>query len=174
MKPFRGLCLLALVLSAHGQHPLPTDVKTTPDVLIPAAQRRIAPDFTLTDNRGTPLTLSAYKGTVVLLDFWATWCGGCKLELPWYIEFDREYRERGLAVIGVSTDDDGMKIVKPFMSEWHMDYPVVIGTPVMEKSFGLGQMPLTLLIDREGRIALSHAGVVDRVDFEKHIRELLR
>jgi peroxiredoxin len=170
-------CLLPcflILLSAHAQHALPTDVKTRPDVMIPAAERKPAPDFTLIDNNGRPLTLSAYKGKVVLLDFWATWCGGCKLELPWYIAFDKQYRGRGLAVIGVSTDDEGMKIVKPFMAEKHITYPVVIGSDALQRSYDLDAMPLTLLIDREGRIAVSHAGVVDRVDFEKHIQELLR
>ena len=165
------LCLLALTLLLS---PPPNGVRTTPDQLIPAAQRKPAADFTLPDNYGRPLTLSAYKGKVVLLDFWATWCGGCKLELPWYIQFDRQYRDHGLAVVGVSMDDDGMKVVKPFLARKHILYPVVIGSETLGKSFGLGQMPLTLLIDRQGRIALAHPGVVDRTDFERHIQQLLR
>ena len=168
------LYLIALSLLLSAQHPLPTDVKTTPDSMIPAPERKLAPDFTLMDNTGHPLTLSAYKGKVVLLDFWATWCGGCKLELPWYIQFDKQYRGKGLAVVGVSMDDEGMKVVKPFMAEKHMDYPVVIGSEALGKRFNLGEMPLTLLIDRQGRIAVAHAGVVDRDDFEHHIQQLLQ
>ena len=65
------------------------------DTVTPQAQRSAAPDFTLPDANGTPITLSAFKGKVVLLDFWATWCHGCKTEIPWYIEFDRKYRTGG-------------------------------------------------------------------------------
>jgi peroxiredoxin len=165
--------LLGLVAFAQD-HPLPQEVKTTPDRMTPVTQRKAAPDFSLIDAEGKTVTLSALKGKVVLLDFWATWCGGCKLEIPWYMEFDRKYREKGLAVIGVSMDDEGMKIVKPFLAQRHIDYPVVIGDEAMGKRFGLDQMPLTLLIDKQGRIAISHSGVVDRDDFESHLRELLQ
>src|ERR1700741_756615 len=79
------------------------------DKLAPAAQRQAAPDFPLADANEKPITLSAYKGNVVLLDFWATWCGGCKQEIPWYVEFDEKYKRQGLAVIGVSMDEDGWK-----------------------------------------------------------------
>ena len=147
---------------------------SAPDALAPEAQRKAAPDFTLTDAMGQPLTLSAYKGKVVLLDFWATWCGGCKLEIPWYVEFDQKYRSKGLAVIGVSMDEEGMRIVKPFLPLKKIEYPVVIGNEALAKQYNLTSMPLTLLIDRNGKIAVAHTGVVDKDGFENHIRSLLR
>ncbi len=163
-------CVASLAAQSHS---LPSNPVTTPDTLIPEAQRKPAPDFTLISANGHPLTLSAYKGKVVLLDFWATWCGGCKLELPWYIEFDTRYRSRGLAVVGISMDEGGMAVVKPFLTQKHIRYPVVIGSEGLGKQYNLTLMPMTLLLDRKGRIAVSHSGVVNRTDFEAHIRELL-
>jgi cytochrome c biogenesis protein CcmG/thiol:disulfide interchange protein DsbE len=139
-----------------------------------AADGGMAPDFSLKDANGRTVQLSAYRGKVVLLDFWATWCGGCKQELPWYIEFDRKYRAQGLAVIGVSTDDGGMKVVKPFLVQHGIEYPVVMGTEELEKQYHLEAMPLTLLIGRDGKISIAHAGVVDKADFERRIVALLR
>jgi len=139
-----------------------------------AAERRPAPDFTLTDSNGARLTLSSYKGKVVLLDFWATWCGGCKVEIPWYIEFSDKYRKQGLAVIGVSMDDSGWKLVKPFLKEKGMHYPVVIANEAVGKLYDVQNMPVTLLIDRQGRIASSHVGVVNKDAFEKEIATLLQ
>jgi cytochrome c biogenesis protein CcmG/thiol:disulfide interchange protein DsbE len=143
-------------------------------VLTPQSRRKAAPDFTLTDATGRPLKLSSYKGKVVLLDFWATWCGGCKLEIPWYIEFDEKYRDKGLAVIGVSMDEEGMKAVKPFLAEKKIDYAVVIGNEELASRYGLTQMPMTLLIDRDGKIAVSHTGVVNKESFESNIQALLK
>jgi peroxiredoxin len=136
--------------------------------------QEMAPNFKLPDANGKQVKLSDYRGKVVLLDFWATWCHGCKTEIPWYVEFDRNYRSQGLAVIGVSMDDEGMKVVKPFLPLHHMDYPVVIGNDALAAQYHLTAMPLTLLIDRQGRIAVSHSGIVDRNAFEARIRELLK
>jgi cytochrome c biogenesis protein CcmG/thiol:disulfide interchange protein DsbE len=155
----------------------------TPDTIAPQSQRKDAPDFTLTDANGKPITLSAYKGKVVLLDFWATWCGGCKIEIPWYIEFDKKYSEQGLAVIGVSMDTDGWASVKPFLAKKMdaetggniaMQYPVVIGTDDIARQYNLKTLPVTLLIDRDGKIAIAHTGLVDKSDFENNIRSLLK
>jgi peroxiredoxin len=141
--------------------------------LLAATDREPAPDFTLPGSNGAAVQLSRYRGMVVLLDFWATWCHGCKTEIPWYMEFSEKYKKSGLAVIGVSMDDDGWKIVKPFLKQKKMKYPVVIGNDALAKRYGLTEMPLTLLIDRRGRVAFSHTGVVDKDAFEAELRSLL-
>src|SRR5271170_1423049 len=92
-------------------------VKGVPDNLTPADQRKPAPDFTLNDTQGRPVTLSEYKGKVVLLDFWATWCPGCQYEIPWYIEFGKKYKDKGLVVIGVAMDKEGLTVVQPYMQK---------------------------------------------------------
>jgi peroxiredoxin len=167
MKPLRlsvtSFAVIALAAGLLACTPLRASdssktPKTTADTLLPKDQRKAAPEFSLTDAEGKPIELAKYRGKVVLLDFWATWCGGCKLEIPWYMEFDTKYKRQGLAVIGVSMDEDGWKAVKPFLA----------------KEYNLTSMPMTLLIDREGRIFLSHTGVVNKDDFEGHIRQLLQ
>jgi cytochrome c biogenesis protein CcmG/thiol:disulfide interchange protein DsbE len=175
--------LLAIALSFVSAVRAQSTPKSLPGTLIPASQRRPAPGFTLTDAQGQPVSLEGYRGKVVLLDFWATWCGGCKVEIPWYIDFDRQYRDHGLAAVGASMDDDGWKSVRPFLArkvdpetggDIAMPYPVVIATPAMAKQYNITSMPVTFLIDRQGRIALSHIGVVDRRSFENEIQELLK
>ena len=150
--------------------------QTAPQPSQPAPQvGQPAPDFTLNDSAGSPVKLSAHKGRVVLLDFWATWCTGCKVEIPWYVEFQDKYRKDGLAAIGVSMDDDGWKSVKPFLEEHKLNYPVVIGNQDLASRYGgLPSLPMTLLIDRDGKIAESHAGMVDKGAFEKKIKTLLQ
>jgi cytochrome c biogenesis protein CcmG/thiol:disulfide interchange protein DsbE len=174
------LTLLTPASVAQGNPGQPS--QSAPDKLFPEKSRKTAPGFSLTDANGKQIQLSDYRGKVVLLDFWATWCGGCKLEIPWYMEFDKKYSRQGLAVIGVSMDDDGWKAVKPFLARktdpetggnTAMKYPVVIGSDQLGKAYGLTSMPMTLLIDRQGKIALSHTGVVNKNDFEAHILQLL-
>lgn len=133
-----------------------------------------APDFALTDSTGSPIKLSELKGKVVLLDFWATWCGGCKVEIPWYMEFETKYAKKGLATIGISMDDDGWKSVKPFLQEHKINYPIVIGTQDVANEYGgLPSLPMTLLIDRSGKVAESHPGMVNKEEFENKIKQLL-
>jgi peroxiredoxin len=142
--------------------------------LKPRASRKAAPDFTTADAKNAPVQLSAYKGKVVLLDFWATWCHGCKTEIPWYVEFQDRYKQKGLAAVGVAMDEDGWKSVKPFLQQTQINYPVVVGNwEKMSKAFGFSSLPVTLLIDREGKIADFHEGMVDKASFEKEIQQLL-
>ena len=135
--------------------------------------RKSAADFTLTDARGNSVRLSNYRGKVVLLDFWATWCGGCKVEIPWYLEFRKKYKRNGLALLGVSLDEGGWKVVKPFLKHKKWKYTVVMGTDEVAKRYEVSSMPVTLLIDRDGKIAASHSGLVDKSAFESEIVRVL-
>jgi peroxiredoxin len=166
-----GIVLAAIgVAAAMATH---AGMRGELDELIDANARKTAPDFTLTDENGATVELSQYKGRVVLLDFWATWCHGCKTEIPWYTEFESKYKNRGLAVIGVSMDAGGWKSVKPFIAEEKMNYAVVIGNEALAGRYNVTAMPVTLLIDRNGKIADSHSGVVDKAAWEQEIEGLL-
>ena len=139
----------------------------------PEKDRQMAPDFALKDTSGRTVRLSDFKGRVVLLNFWATWCGGCKVEIPWFIDFQRAYRDRGLVVLGVSLDEDGWKSVKPFMNAKKINYRVMIGGSGIANLYGIQAMPVTLTIDRSGRIAAKHVGVVSKSDYQAEIETLL-
>ncbi|HXR16353.1 MAG TPA: TlpA disulfide reductase family protein [Terriglobales bacterium] len=139
----------------------------------PKSDRQIAPDFTLNNASGAPVKLSEFEGKVVLLNFWATWCGGCAVEIPWFVEFASKYRDRGFSVIGVSMDDDGWKSVKPYIEKKKVNYPVVIGNTALGERYGLSSMPMTLIIDQSGRIASTHVGLVRKSDYQAEIETLL-
>jgi peroxiredoxin len=110
---------------------LDDDLDWQPDVA--RAFGQIAPDFIFKHAHGRDIRLSAYQGKLVLLNFWATWCHGCKLEIPWLMDFQSRYEGRGFAVIGVSLDDGGWKVIRPFVSEKKMNYPVVLGDDDLTK-----------------------------------------
>src|SRR5262245_2533740 len=141
----------------------------------PDKDRKPAPDFTLKDGDGKAVRLSDYRGKVVLLDFFATWCGPCKIEIPWFKEFERKNKDRGFAVLGVSMDDEGWEIVKPFLADMGVNYRVVIGNDTTASMYGgVEALPTTFLIDKEGRIAAVHVGLAGRKDFEDGIEQLLQ
>lgn len=140
----------------------------------PDKDRKSAPDFELKDANGHTVRLSDYRGKVVLLDFWATWCGPCKVEIPWFQEFERQNKDKGFAVLGVAMDEDGWDVVKPFAQYMKINYRLVIGNEsIAEKFGGVDALPTTFLIDREGKIAAVHVGLSGKRDFEDGIRELL-
>jgi cytochrome c biogenesis protein CcmG/thiol:disulfide interchange protein DsbE len=111
----------------------------TVGTVLAAAVREPAPDFTLPGANCAPVQLSRYQGKVVLLDFWATWCHGCKTEIPWYIEFSQKYKKNGLVVIGVSMDGEGWKLVKPLLKEKKMKCPVVIANDDLAKRYSVSR-----------------------------------
>jgi cytochrome c biogenesis protein CcmG/thiol:disulfide interchange protein DsbE len=136
--------------------------------------RKIAPDFTLKDANGQKVHLSDYKGKVVLLDFWATWCGPCNIEIPWFTDFQRKYKDRGFEVLGVAEDDDGWKAVSPFITEKKINYRIVLGDDKTGDLYGgIEALPTTFIIDRDGRIASVHLGLSGKKEFEDAIEKLL-
>jgi len=152
-----------------------TSTAPAPAAVTAANSRKSAPSFTLKDSTGVVLRLSEYKGKVVVLNFWSTHCGWCKVEIPWLMEFETKHKATGLAVIGVSMDEDGWKAVKPFLEGRKLNYPVVVGNEDVAKLYGgVDALPMTLLIDRDGRIAATHVGLVDKGAFEQEIRILLQ
>jgi peroxiredoxin len=141
----------------------------------PDNERHEAPDFSLKDSDGKVVHITDYKGKVVLLDFWATWCGPCKIEIPWFVDLQRKNKDRGFEVLGVSMDEEGWETVKPFLADMGVNYRVVIGNDSTAQLYGgVDAMPTTFLIDRSGKIAAVHVGLASRKEFVDEIEQLLQ
>jgi thiol-disulfide isomerase/thioredoxin len=131
--------------------------------------------FTLKDMNGRDVKLAELKGKVVLLNFWATWCGPCRLEIPWFVELQRQYKDKGLSVIGVSVDDPP-EALPPFAREFKVNYPLAVGRDRedVQNAFGpIFAVPITIVIGRDGRVCVKHIGPVSKEQFESEIRALL-
>jgi cytochrome c biogenesis protein CcmG/thiol:disulfide interchange protein DsbE len=162
-----GLVVLGALTISYLQSPGDVAVRA-------AGDRKSAPDFALKDISGAEVRLSGYRGRVVLLNFWASWCGPCNVEIPWFNEFENAYKERGFSVVGVSLDEGGWKTVKPYIEQMKLRYRIVIGDDSLARKYGgVDALPTTFLIDREGRIAASHIGLVGKAACEKEIAQLL-
>ncbi len=159
------LVLLALLASCGRQHA----------AVASSTGGKVAPDFSLKDSTGATIKLSDYRGKVVLLNFWATWCEPCKVEIPWFISFQQKYKNRDFVVLGVSMDDDGWESVKPYLAQSKINYQVVVGNDDISKLFGeIDALPTTFVIDRGGHIANSHTGLVSKLTYEEEIGTLLK
>ena len=141
----------------------------------PADAKHANLNFTLKDVSGKNVRLADYKGKVILLDFWATWCGPCKIEIPWFIEFQQKYGPSGLQVIGVSVDDTA-EMLRPYVKDMKMNYPVLQGLhhEDIQNAYGpLWGIPVTIIISRDAKICVKHSGISSKDKFEKEIKSLL-
>jgi peroxiredoxin len=141
----------------------------------PANAKAAKLNFTLKDVNDQNIQLSDFKGKVVLLDFWATWCGPCKVEIPWFLEFQARYGKDGLQVIGVSIDDT-LALLKPYVTRMKMTYPVLQGLGhdnVLDAYGPMPAVPVTVLISRDGKICAKHIGLSSKEDIENGIKSLL-
>ena len=147
---------------------------TGSNVFLKTIERQMAPDFTLSDATGQPIKLSDFRGKVVVLNFWATWCVPCRVEVPLLNGFQQTYGNRNVAVLGISLDEDGWTSVRPYMEEKSMSYRVMIGTNDVALAYGgLQTVPTTLVIDRFGRIAATHLGLCRKDEYEADIQAVL-
>jgi peroxiredoxin len=156
-------------------HSVLASAPVVPTKLQAESERKPAPDFSLEDEAGKTVKVSDFKGRVLLLNFWATWCHGCKTEIPWFLEFQREFDKKDFAVLGVAMDDDGWKSVRPYMIEKNITYEMVVGNDDIAARFGgLQGLPISFLIDRQGRIAAKHIGMVEREECRREIEQLMK
>jgi thiol-disulfide isomerase/thioredoxin len=173
-----GAAVAALVYALIPSLPSPAalvDADNGAAAACPANAKQANLDFTVTDMNGQSVKLSAFKGKVILLDFWATWCPPCKAEIPGFVELQEAYRDKGLQVVGVSVDDTPDKL-KPFASEFKMNYPVLVGLERDDLQDAYGPMwgiPTTYLIARDGRICRKNSGIVGKAKYESDIKGLL-
>jgi thiol-disulfide isomerase/thioredoxin len=153
--------------SAEADYPgEPDDVK--------AAGKPAPLHFTLKDMNGADVKLASFKGKVILLNFWATWCGPCKAEIPSLVELQHQYAD-DLVILGFSVDDTVDKM-KPYAAQYGINYPLLVGNgrEDVQEAFGpLFGIPVSVIIDREGKIAKKHSGIATKAQFEREIKALL-
>ncbi|HEX2711222.1 MAG TPA: TlpA disulfide reductase family protein [Candidatus Acidoferrales bacterium] len=148
-----------------------------------ATDAATAPEVALKDLQGGDVTLAQYEGKVVIVNFWATWCEPCRIEIPWLIEFQQKYGPRGFTVLGVAMDDEGKKAVEPFVQKERFDvngqqaamnYPILLGNDAIADKFGgLIGLPTSILISRDGKRVKTIIGLVDHDKITKEIEALL-
>jgi thiol-disulfide isomerase/thioredoxin len=172
--------LALLVVMVWADHKFPPPGAASPGT---PAKPTDAPTVTIKDLNDKDVTVQQYKGEVVLVNFWATWCEPCKVEIPWMIEFQQKYSPRGFTILGVSMDEDGKKAIQPFLDKERFDvngqqeamsYPILLGNDIVAEKFGgiLG-LPTSMLFDRNGKKVRTIVGLVNHDDISKAIEGLL-
>lgn len=170
---FVALLVAILAMLASGKY-LDRVRKHGPIKLIGNVQGVQAPDFTLLSLDGSKVKLSDYRGKAVLLNFWATWCPPCKVEMPWFEDLQKQYRNDGLVVLGVAMDDSEPATIAKFASQLGVNYQVLLGTDKVSDDYGDVQyLPTTFYIGRDGTIVDKMTGLLDRKDIEQAVKKTL-
>jgi cytochrome c biogenesis protein CcmG, thiol:disulfide interchange protein DsbE len=142
--------------------------------IAPVSERRMMPALVLAQLDGGTWRMADHRGQVVLVNYWATWCGPCREETPGLVRLSRELGPKGLAVVGVSIDEGGRGKVQQFVDEFHVPYPVAFPEAMSPMAGGMAGVPTTILVDRGGRVAKTYVGAVREADFEADVDALLR
>jgi peroxiredoxin len=140
----------------------------------PVGERRVMPELAMAQLDGGTWRTVDHRGQVVLVNYWATWCGPCWEETPGLIRLSREMGPQGVAVVGVAIDEGGREKVRKFVEEFRVPYPVVIQERLSQVEYGLEGVPTTILLDRQGRVAKTYVGAVRQRDFKMDVEALLR
>jgi thiol-disulfide isomerase/thioredoxin len=135
---------------------------------------KAAPDFTLTSLEGKNISLTDYRGKAVLLNFWATWCGPCKIEMPWFVELQNQYGAQGLQIVGVAMDDSSKEDIAKFVKDMGVNYPVLIGKEAVGDAYGgVPALPESFFISRDGKIVDRIMGLEGKAEIEDAIKKAL-
>ena len=135
---------------------------------------KTAPAFTLVSLEGKKMSLADYKGKAVLVNFWATWCGPCKLEMPWFIDLQNKYASQGFTVLGVSEDDGDKAEVAKFASKMGVNYPILLENGGIGKAYGgVEYLPTSYYVGRDGKIVAESAGLISKDEIEANIKKAL-
>jgi thiol-disulfide isomerase/thioredoxin len=133
----------------------------------------VAPDFVLQTLDGKNLKLSDFRGRAVLLNFWATYCGPCKIEMPWFVELQKEYGPQGFQIVGVANDDASTEDIAKFAKEMGINYPILIGKDSVSDRYNVSVLPTTFFLDRDGKLIAREFGLVSRSVFVDHIKKAM-
>jgi thiol-disulfide isomerase/thioredoxin len=137
-------------------------------------QEQIAPQFAVKDINGRVVRLRAYRGKVVLINFWATWCPPCRAEMPDLVRLQREHAKQGLQIIGITYPPETKTLVRRFARSLKVNYPIILGTRQIKARFSSEEtLPLTIVIDRDGKVTDVISGILLRREFDEKIRPLL-
>jgi len=158
---------LMLYLGYHQvRRPVAASARFTPS--------KVAPDFSLESLDGKTLRLSDLRGKAVLLNFWATWCDPCKIEMPWFVDLQKQYGSQGLQIVGVAMDDGSKEDISKFAKDMGVNYPILIGKEAVGDQYGgVPALPESFLISRDGKIVDTIIGLKGKAEIEDAIKKAL-